>query len=198
MALVFTKHCRFSALLLHIYLDNQQDYIVKKTNTGMANLGTYIFIWQIKALILAIYGHEMYTTKMKVRHGNQVASKSLPTCNHPPSIDSWASVQKNHITVNPHKLKELYTFTFLLFPGKRKKKLIYKHVDPVSCENFFYNDKKKTLNKFTFHLFRWAMNASLTVFSWCQSIEILKPNLQELKQLDIKSAQPNKKLNKKG
>jgi hypothetical protein len=153
MALVFTKHCRFwatrTALLLHIYLDKQQDYIVKNTNTGMANLGTYIFIWQIKALILAIYGHEMYTTKMKVRHGNQVASKSLPTCNHPPSIDSWASVQKNHITVNPHKLKGLYTFTFLLFPGKRKKKKNWSTNMWIPCHvkfSFIMIKKKPSIN----------------------------------------------------
>lgn len=40
-----------------------------------------------------------------------------------------------NITVNPHKLKELYTFTFLLFPGKGgKKNLIYRRSDPASCE----------------------------------------------------------------
>jgi hypothetical protein len=124
-------------IYIYIYGERQQRLYCQKDDYGNGNIRTLNILYDKSiALILANLWTRNVHHKDESQHGNHVAYKAPPTCNHP--AKPWllsSRPKKKQILQVTHKLKELYTFTFLLFPGKGgKKNLIYRRSDPASCE----------------------------------------------------------------
>jgi hypothetical protein len=109
---------------IYIYGERQQRLYCQKDDYGNGNIRTLNILYDKSiALILANLWTRNVHHKDESQHGNHVAYKAPPTCNHPakPWLLSSRPKKKTDIASNPQAQRTLHLHISFI-PGQRRKK----------------------------------------------------------------------------